>query len=137
MYCYQRDNSYSLAEPPKITTHPKELKNTIPDKSVSFTVQATGAKPLSYQWQWKPIVKEDGSEEWQNLTSGGSLQGTGTPTLTFSSSESCREGLYRCMVTNCAGAVLSNCADHIIGEWQLFPMHIGGFRPGHTRAMPG
>ena len=61
-------------------------------------------------------MKEDGSEEWKNLTSGGSLQGTGTPTLTFSSSESCREGHYRCMVTNCAGAVLSNCADHIMGE---------------------
>ena len=116
MYCYQRDNSYSLAEPPKITTHPKEFKDTIPGKPVSFTVQATGAKPLSYQWQWKPIVKEDGSEEWQKLSSGGSLQGTDTPTLTFSSSQSCSEGLYRCMVTNCAGAVLSNCADHIIGE---------------------
>ena len=112
MYCNQCDNSYSLAEPPKITTHPKELKDTIPGKPVSFTVQAIGAKPLSYQWQWKPIVKEEGSEEWQILASGGSLQGIDTPTLTFSSSESCREGWYRCMVTNCAGAVLSHCATH-------------------------
>ena len=111
--CYQYDNSYSLAEPPKITTHPEELKDTVPGKPVSFTVDATGAEPLSYQWQWKPTGKK---EEWRNLSSGGSLQGTDTPMLKFLSSESCSEGLYRCMVTNLVGAVPSNCADYIIGE---------------------
>ena len=70
---------------------------------------------MSYQWQWKPIGKE---EQWQNLSSDASVQGTDSPTLTFSSSESCSEGRYRCTVTNCAGAVQSECVDHIIGELQ-------------------
>ena len=113
MYCcYPYDNSYFLAEPPKITSHPEELKDTVLGKPVSFAVHATGAEPLSYRWQWEPI----GKKEWQNLSSGDSLQGTDTPMLTFISSESCSEGLYRCMVTNCAGSVPSNCADYIIGE---------------------
>ena len=120
MHCYQHDILYFLAEPPKITTHPKELKDTVPGKQVSFTVQATGVEPMSYQWQWKPIGKED---QWQNLSSGVSIQGTGTPTLTFSSSKSCGEGLYRCVVTNCAGAVQSECVDHIIGELQHVHVH--------------
>ena len=103
---------HSLAEPPKITTHPKDI---VPGKPLSFTVQATGAEPMSYQWQWKPIGK-DGSEEWQNLTSDGSVVGTDTLTLTFSGSESCSEGLYRCVVTNCTGTAPSKWAEHIIGE---------------------
>ena len=107
------DNSYSVAEPPKITTHPRD---TVPGKPVSFTVRATGAEPLSFQWQCKPIGKEDGNEEWQNVSCDGSVQGTDTPTLTFTSSKSCSEGLYRCTVTNCAGEVQSKYADHIIGE---------------------
>ena len=116
MYLNPFDNSISVDKPPKITTHPKELKDAIPGKPVSFTVQATGTEPISYQWQWKPIEKEDGSEEWQNLSRSGSIQGADTPKLTFSGSESCREGLYRCTVTNCAGEVLSECAEHIVGE---------------------
>ena len=102
-----------IAGLPTITTPPKD---TSPGKPVSFTVQATGAEPLSFQWQWKPIGKKDGNEEWQNLSCSGSIQGADTPVLTFSSSDSCREGLYRCTVTNCAGTVESICADHIVGE---------------------
>ena len=120
-HCYQCVNSYPLAEPPKITTQPKEVKDTVPGKPVSFTIQATGAEPLSYQWQWKPIGNDHWKmdyrdEKWQNLFCDVSVLGTDTPTLTFSSSESCSEGLYRCTVTDCAGAVQSECVDHIIGE---------------------
>lgn len=95
-----------LAEPPRITIHPKELKDTVHGKPILFTVKATGTEPLTYQWQWKPIRKEDGSdhEEWQNLSCGGLVRGTDTPTLKFSTSS---EGLYRCVVTNPAGEVQS------------------------------
>ena len=71
---------------------------------------------MSYQWQWKPIGKEERSEEWQNLNSDGSVQGTDTPTLTFSSRESCSEGHYRCVVTNCTGTAPSKWVEYIIGE---------------------
>ena len=107
---------YSVAESPKITTHPQELKCTISGRPVSFTVQATGTEPLNYQWQWKPVVEGVGSEEWQNLSSGGSVQGVETATLTYSSVDSCSEGLYRCVVTNVVGEEISECADHILGE---------------------
>ena len=107
----------SVAEHPKITTHPQELKCTIPGRPVSFTVQATGTEPLSYQWQWKPVVEGVSSEEWQKLSSGGSVQGADTATLMFTSIESCSEGLYRCVVTNVVGEDVSEYTDHINGEF--------------------
>ena len=58
------------------------------------------------------------SEDWQNLSSGGSLEGTDTATLTYSTIEACSEGLYRCVVTNVVGEEISKCTDHIIGEYQ-------------------
>ena len=107
---------FSLAERPSITAHPQELKNTVSGKPVSFTVQATGTEPLRYQWQWKPVVEGVSSGEWQNLSSGGSVQGADTATLTYSSIEACSEGLYRCVVTNVIGEEISEYTDHIIGE---------------------
>ena len=109
---------YSLAECPSITAHPQELKNTAPGRPVSFTVKATGTEPLRYQWQWKPVVEGVSSGEWQNLSSGGSVQGADTATLTYSSIEACTEGLYRCVITNAVGGEISKCTDHIIGEYQ-------------------
>ena len=55
-------------------------------------------------------------EEWQNLSTGGSVQGVDTATLMFTSIESCSEGLYRCVVTNVVGEEISEYTDHIIGE---------------------
>ena len=110
------------AEPPKITTHPQELKDTVSGKPVSFTVKATGTEPLNYQWQWKPVVEGVHSGEWQNLSSGGSAQGAETATLTFTSIESCSEGLYRCVVTNVVGEEISEYTNYIPGEFTLMVM---------------
>ena len=107
----------SVAERPKITTHPQELNCTTSGKPVSFTVQATGTEPLRYQWQWKPVVEGVISEEWQNLSSGESVQGADTATLKYSSIGACSEGLYRCVVTNVVGKAISEYTDHIIGEF--------------------
>ena len=57
------------------------------------------------------------SEEWQNLSSGGSVQGAETATLTYSSIGACSEGLYRCVVTNVVGEEISEYTDHIVGEF--------------------
>ena len=56
------------------------------------------------------------SGEWENLSSGGSVQGADTATLMFTSIESCSEGLYQCVVTNVVGEEMSEYTDHIIGE---------------------
>ena len=109
----------SLAERPKITAHPHELKCTISDKPVSLTVKATGTEPLNYQWQWKPVVGGVSSGEWQNLSSGGPVQGANTATLTFTTIEACSEGLYQCVVTNVVGEEISEYTDYIIGEYRV------------------
>ena len=83
---------------------------------MTFTVKATGTEPLNYQWQWKPVVEGVSSGEWQNLSSGGSVQGADTATLTYSSIEACSEGLYRCVVTNAVGEEISEYTDLIFGE---------------------
>ena len=56
------------------------------------------------------------TNEWQNLSSGGAVQGVDTATLSYSSIEYCSEGLYRCVVTNVVGEEISECVDHITGE---------------------
>ena len=39
-------------EPPRITTHPQEIKDAVQGKAATFTIQVTGAEPLKYHWQW-------------------------------------------------------------------------------------
>ena len=110
-------NGYSTAEPPKIKLHPQSIKEYLPGKPVSFNVQATGTEPLSYQWQWKPVGKGDSSEEWQNITCGGSVQGENSSRLTYPSTEFCSGRLYRCVVTNVFGERTSQIVDCTVGEY--------------------
>ena len=90
-----------VAEPPKVTAHPKDLVNTVSGQQVLFTVQATGTKPLNYQWQYNPDM-EGWSEEWEPCS------GSNTATLTIPSVQN--EGSYRCVVSNCAGSRTSKAA---------------------------
>lgn len=104
------------AQPPKLISQPTSQKDAVPGKAVTFSVQATGTKPLRYKWQWKPAAEGDGSEKWQNLCCGGSLHGVDAPTLTHANVQSCNEGLYRCVVTNHANEVISNHAKLTVGK---------------------
>ena len=106
MYEHDRtitSSSTCTAEPPRITTHPKDLANTVPGQQVLFTVQATGTKPLSYQWEYSPDP-EGWSEEWQPCS------GSNTDTLTIPSVQKSNEGSYHCVVSNCAGRRTSKAA---------------------------
>ena len=98
-----------LDEPPKITLHPKSLKEVCPTKPVVFTVQATGTDPLSYHWQWKP-PEEKG--EWQpcdtDLSDGA--------TMTILSVQKSNQGSYRCVISNYAGTQTSNPAELSVGK---------------------
>ena len=98
-----------LDEPPKITVHPKSLKEIWPGKPVVFTVQATGTDPLSYHWQWKPAEEEG---EWQPCDTDWS----GGATLTIPSVQKSNEGSYRCVISNYAGTQISNPAELSIGK---------------------
>ena len=94
-----------VAELPRITSHPQELKDVVEGKSAKFSIQATGTEPLSYHWQCKPAA-EDGRDEWQ-LCDAKWCNGA---TLTIPSVQKCNEGSYRCVVSNCAGSQISNPA---------------------------
>ena len=102
-----------VAEPPRITTHPQQLRNAIPGKPTSFTIQATGTEPLSYSWQWKPAEE---SKEWQPCNALGS----NTATLTIPSVQKSNEGSYCCIISNYAGSQTSNAADLSVGKNSTF-----------------
>ena len=100
------------ADPPQVTTHPKELKDAVPGQPATFNVRATGTEPLSYQWQWKPTGEEGGSEEWQ-LCDMESSDGTA---LKIPSVQKLNEGSYQCVISNCAGSQISESANLSVGK---------------------
>ena len=73
---------------------------------MTFTVQATGTEPLTYQWQWNP-AKEGGSEEWQPCSH---VEGFSTATLTIPNVQKPNNGSYRCVISNCVGSHTSKAA---------------------------
>lgn len=69
-------------------------------ETASFTVEAAGDAPLSYQW------KKDGS----SLSDSGNISGATTATLTITNAQASNEGSYTCYVSNEAGNITSNAA---------------------------
>ena len=89
------------AEPPRITAHPKEQKDTVLGKPVTFTVQATGTEPLNYQWE---IYPRDGIGGWQPCDE---LPGGNSFTLMIPSVHKSNEGSYHCIISNAVGSQTS------------------------------
>ena len=100
-----------IGELPRITAHPKELKEVVPGTPVKFTVQATGVEPLSYHWQQHT---GEGSGRWQSCDVGSYL-GANSSTLIIPSVEKLNKGLYCCVVSNIAGSQMSVPAKVTIG----------------------
>ena len=94
------------ADPPRIATHPREIKDTVPGNLVEFTIQATGTEPLNYQWGYK-IGDGDDVER---------IPGANSSTLTILSVQKSNEGSYHCTVSNCAGSETSKYATLSLGE---------------------
>ena len=103
---------FGLDEPPKVTSQPKNQKNVVPGTAISFTLQATGTEPLSYQWQWKPAKEKDGSEEWEPCD----MKWCDGATLTIPSVQKSNEGWYHCVISNYAGTVTSKPAQLSVGK---------------------
>ena len=110
-----------VAEPPRITTHPHDLRDVVRGKPAKFTIQATGTEPLMYQWEWKPAEEEGGSEEWQPCPSEWCNGATALIPMRQSN-----EGSYRCAVSNCVGSQASNPAElnkvSVVSEGHLMCM---------------
>jgi len=103
-----------VADPPRITTHPRGVKNADPDKPVTFSTQATGTEPLNYQWVCNI---GDGSDVER-------IPGANNSTLTIPKVKKSDEGSYRCTVSNCAGSETSECVTLTVGKIYLFLLAI-------------
>ena len=101
------------ADPPRVTSHPRDLKDVVPGKPVIFTTEAMGTEPLNYQWlHWKPAGKGGGSGEWQPCPAewcDGAM-------LTIPSVQKSNEGSYCCVISNCAGSQTSEPASLSVGK---------------------
>ena len=79
--------------PPVIVTQPESV-SVIENKTISFSVEASGSK-LNYQWQYS----KDGNT-WQNKT-------VTTAGMSFKAKLSHNGNYYRCIVSNDGGSVIS------------------------------
>ena len=117
-YLFNRASHYLLfyaADSPKISSHPKDVNNAVPGKSVAFNIHATGTEPMMYHWQWQPAGEESTSEEWQKCDTE-SFSDAVSPKLIISSVQKLNEASYRCVVSNCAGIQISKPAKLSIGK---------------------
>ena len=78
-------------EPPQVTVQPSSV-TTNAGGTVVFTANASGASPLSYQWQFQ----------------GANINGATTNTLTLTNVQPANSGTYRVVVSNSVG---TNFAD--------------------------
>jgi glucose/arabinose dehydrogenase len=86
--------SYTPGEPPSITQHPM-AQTVSAGQPATFSVAATGAGPLSYQWQ----------------RGGSNIAGATSTTYTLPSASSADNGAsFRAVVTNQLGSATSNDA---------------------------
>ena len=96
-----------VADPPRINTHPRNLKNALRGKPAKFIVHVTGTEPLSYQWlHWKL------AGEWQPCRA----EWCDGATLTIPSVQKSNEGWYHCVISNYAGTVASKPARLSVGK---------------------
>jgi len=102
--------SSHAAKAPTITTQPMNQKDILQGSPLSFKIKATGAEPLSYQWQWKPAGKEDEQHEWQDLSRDGTTFQEVEGEVKITGVQACHAGKYRCVVSNSAGSEISWCA---------------------------
>ncbi len=88
--------------PPAIVTQPRPPTVTVqPGGSATFTVAASGAPPLGYQWRKGGVSISDGPRVF----------GAAMPSLTLSNLVAGDSGEYAVLVTNAFGAVLSSNAN--------------------------
>ncbi len=87
--------------PPVITVPPVAQTNTV-GSTAAFSITATGAGPLSYQWQAGPA-----GGPYTNLVTSGNLAGATSNVLTISGVTTNWALAYQVIVSNGGGAVTS------------------------------
>ncbi len=88
---------------PQILQQPAS-QTVVPGQNATFTVNAAGAPPLTYQWQREPA----GGTAWSNLAASATYAGVNSATLTVSAATAAMSGdLFQCVVSNGNGSVTS------------------------------
>ena len=94
----------ALTTPPTITTQP--VSRTIPPGNpATFTVVATGASPLAYQWR----------------KNGTAIAGATTATFTITGAQLSDNGAYTVVVTNALGSATSSAATLLVDSGAVAP----------------
>jgi len=89
----------TVSEQPTVTQQPQS-RNVLAGSAATFTVAASGAGTLSYQWQ------KDGAD----LNDGGNVSGAHAAQLQISNVGEDDQANYRCAVTDDCGTVISKPA---------------------------
>jgi len=105
---------------PGFTLHPVS-RDIDPGATATFSVQATGATPLSYQWQ------KDGDD----LSDDGQISGATTNTLQITNCQVSDLGMYGCVVTNSHGQATSDEAALGVGTQFIVESRSGGLNYDH------
>ncbi|HYG19254.1 MAG TPA: PA14 domain-containing protein, partial [Ohtaekwangia sp.] len=96
---------YTSNNAPAIVSHPANV--TVPaGQPASFSVSATGAAPLSYQWQ----------------RNGQPIQGATSATYSIANAQPSHAGSYRVVVSNQAGSITSNTAQLTVTTFNGAPV---------------
>lgn len=104
-----------VAVGPTISTQPTNDSTPI-GSGATFSVVASGAGVVSYQWQ----LSTDGGSTWADVVDGGIYAGAGTSTLALSAVSSAMNGYrYRCATTDSTGTRVSSVAVLSVG-WTQF-----------------
>ena len=108
-------NVLLVADSPTITQHPEEINGVVPGKPVTFTVQATGTEPLTYQWLWKSAGEGSRRTEWQDCNVKR-FAGANSSMLTIPSVQKSNKGSYCCTISNPVGSQTSKPALLSVGK---------------------
>lgn len=99
--------STTVAAPPAPTINPQPTpQSACLGQPASFTVGASGAGTLTYQWQKNNVP----------LSNGGTISGATTPTLSISATVSGDADTYNVIVTNAGGSTPSNSVSLTVNE---------------------
>ena len=131
----ENDSSLESSSPPQFTEEPKPLEYVASDHDHVMTCAARGSEPLRYRW-----IKEGGAKpqrfQWkeeEEVTDGAATAAAGesprrrrfvTPFsesgfLRISSMKESDYGVYRCLVSNPLGAVLSRQSIIVLAKLEL------------------
>jgi glucose/arabinose dehydrogenase len=96
---------YTNNNSPVITSQPASQTVTA-GQPATFSVAASGANPLSYQWK----------------KNGTNISGANSSSYTISSAQSTNQGQYSVLVSNAYGSVLSNTASLTVTAFNAAPV---------------